>query len=299
MSIGFFIAHKYYPDYLNYTVPSITSHIGANQLIVLGDETNKTLERFNCKHYLLDHYTYDIKEMKTKIKNCFVNTYPESLEYETFCYLRWVYIRNYMVAHGIDQCVYFDSDVVLLDDILPFLEKINMNENTYFNLSKNKMIHMPCLTIISLKVLNIFIEFMKYVFSSVKEKHLEWMFCSQNISRQTLNLDMPLGAISDMTVFGDFLANHDTTWFNPFFKYPVNGIYNVDIELLGPQLGYYINSNINNLLNTNISLFYKNPMDCHYYHNEFKILLLHFQGKSKVLIKPVYENYLNGAPCLI
>ena len=151
MTIGFFIVHKYYPEYLNYTVQSIASHIGENQLIVLGDETNTLLSTFNCKHALFDHYIYDIEEMKKKIKNSFVNTYPESLEYETFCYLRWIYIRNYMVAHNIDQCVYFDSDVLLLDDIHPLLEKLNMNENTYFNLSNNHMIHVPCLTIISLK----------------------------------------------------------------------------------------------------------------------------------------------------
>jgi len=292
MTIGFFIVHKYYQDYLNYTIPSITSHIGDNQLIVLGDETNKPLERFHCKHALFDDYIYDIEEMKTNIKECFVNTYPESLEYETFCYLRWIYIRNYMVAHGMDQCVYFDSDVLLLDNILPLLEKINRNENTYFNLSTNEMIHMPCLTIVSLKVLNLFIEFMKHIFSFGKEKHFEWMICSRDITKQVFHLDMPIGAISDMTVFGDFFANHRSTWFPPFFNYPIDGIHNVNIEKVGPLFGYYINSNMNDLISTNQTLFYKNN-DGHYYHNGVRILLLHFQGKSKEKVKKVYENFLN------
>jgi hypothetical protein len=50
---------------------------------------------------------------------------------------------------------------------------------------------------------------------------------------------------------------------------------------------------MNNLIKDGRSLFYKNNKNGHYYHNGSKVLVLHFQGKSKEKVKQIYENFLN------
>jgi hypothetical protein len=285
VKIGGFFFHKGYSDYLKYTLNSCIKNFD-NDFFLIGDESNKQLESLKCVHYNMDDYNTDIEDFKKLFyeKPITVN----SLEYELNCYLRWIYLRNVMIKENIDICVYFDSDIFMVNKFSELnIDLLNMPQNHYY-ITGNGHVVIPHITIIPINVLIKFIEFMFFAFNKPHSHMLNWA--------EKINSEVSLKKhLSDMYFFGDFGANHSDSIYKPF-----NVIDGIDdfkrIELMnyGFSKNLFIDSNINYLIDDKNIIFFKkdNNIYINYHDKILKILLFHFQGNSKQYIKK-FDNKIN------
>ena len=249
MDICYCTIYDSYSNDLHYSIQSIIDNID-NTLVVLGNENKNNFDEHNFIYDSLSNYNESVKEISEKINNAFFGC--DVIKSEHFNILKWIYLRNYMREKKINFCVYVDIQTILTNKLSNLLKFIDFNENTYYNLSTNSMIVESSLTIISLKILNKFIEFVDIVFSNGKEYCLNWAhYCAQEI-KDKHGIFIENNYINTELLFGDFLANHQQTWFMPYTKYENNGIINHDIYTLAIINKLYVDVNVLNVINNYI-----------------------------------------------
>jgi len=301
-----FLVHRGYGHYLRYCAQSIVNNSPA-PLVLLGDSRSARTQKYvNLRHASLDDYAEDIPEFMKYADSCFIN--QGNRAYENFCYARWMYIRNYMRREKIKNMVYFDSDIMLTAPLQMILDTIPDTINGYANLSTNPMIVSPNLTVMPLHVLEDFVEFMWEVFRKGRQHARAWAKYNSKTIMEKHGLDIPDDHLSDMSMFGDFCANHKDVWFEPFNDSTfAQGHVNHDVYSTAAANGLYVDNNVTAVAHS--QLYRPHPgskevrlsiegsphLRGHTREEEFlRVALLHFQGHSKADM-PVVVEYLNSA----
>jgi len=150
--------HSYFDLVVKYTRQSNKD----SNIVILGDETNECVAlKYNCQHEMYEKYLES-----WEYKHISVNT----VEYEKFCFERWIIIKNWLLNHTeVQHVVYSDSDNILLQDI----SLINDEMKTYDVLSFIESVVVPNILIIKRDVMinlgNKIIEFYKKPFKEIQE----------------------------------------------------------------------------------------------------------------------------------
>ncbi len=108
MSLPIIFIHKGNSWYLPYIFLQAKLTNPSSHLYLLGDEDTR---HFNgiLKHSNLSDYS----TASQALLNVYKHKSTLSWEFEYFCISRWFVLYEFLVAKGIDQCLYIDSDVLL------------------------------------------------------------------------------------------------------------------------------------------------------------------------------------------
>lgn len=111
--------HTGYSEYMPHTIKQAKET--NERVILLGDKSNQHLE---VEHYLNgDLIDSDLA--------CFFKHYKHFSTngqlFEVACFARWFVIKNFLLEHNLDSCVYLDTDIMVYSDLSkelqPFVEK--------------------------------------------------------------------------------------------------------------------------------------------------------------------------------
>ncbi len=264
MSLPIIFIHKGNSWYLPYIFLQAKLTNPSSHLYLLGDEDTR---HFNgiLKHSNLSDYS----TASQALLNVYKHKSTLSWEFEYFCISRWFVLYEFLVAKGIDQCLYIDSDVLLFCNATEEAKRLKGCSMTmpYDSAHTNYILNVMDLKLWCEKVIDIY----KY-----KEDFLEHHY-SKHLKK------FSAGGISDMNFFRWFKDEYPDKIKD--ISVPENGMaYDITIDT---TQNYHINNNIKKIVfkeNSPYGILI-----------ETKCLVrfqsLHFQGKSKTLIKSYFQFY--------
>lgn len=111
MSIPVFFVHKSNSPYLKYALKQARKYNPDSKIYLLGDDSN------NCFDFVSHHKLSDYSKSADEFAKIYLHMSATDIEYELFCFLRWLYIKDFVIEHSINSFIYFDSDVLIFSDI--------------------------------------------------------------------------------------------------------------------------------------------------------------------------------------
>jgi hypothetical protein len=103
--------HLFNSNYLPFTLGQAKMKNLSSPIILIGDDSNKVLPFVTHVH--MNAYAKQAVEFQ-KIYKHFS---PNGFIYEQFCFIRWMILRDFMRAHGLQKIIHLDSDVLLYVDV--------------------------------------------------------------------------------------------------------------------------------------------------------------------------------------
>ena len=112
-----FYVHRGNPFYLKYSLAQTRERLPGARIILLGDETNRSLSEFAEHHSLTD-----LMAAANVLTDCYVHLSPNPKEFELFCLQRWFVVAEFVERHSIPgPILYLDSDVLVFEDVFSSL----------------------------------------------------------------------------------------------------------------------------------------------------------------------------------
>ena len=260
------LIHSSNPSYLEEALKSLKLNFENDNLILIGDETNKEIsKKYGFKHYFIDDYTEDFNYYHCSVNN---------KDYEELCIMRWFVLKNFMEKNQILDVMYFDSDVLILDS-----EGVNMcynnNYDVYFyNILSPKCVCVPFIIYLNMKGIQFLTKNLKALYNLKKGEILEIInIIGDKIKDKT--------HISDMYFLGDIFINNNIT--------NKTKIYNKDLKMknFNSNIDSYIFfSNFKNIKENIIFIDGKWYLE----KSKKKIAIIHFQGNAKCKMKDMLDN---------
>jgi hypothetical protein len=103
--------HRSDSEHLRYSLAQAKSSNPGSPVFLLGDASN---DRYDfVEHHHLDKYLGSAGELRKIYKHYSTH----EVEFELICFQRWFILRDFLVSHGMEQCLYLDSDVMLYADV--------------------------------------------------------------------------------------------------------------------------------------------------------------------------------------
>ena len=112
--IPFIFVHKGDSYYLQYTFNQLKQSNPQSEIYLLGDEANKRYSKLGIRHFNMSDYG----ETATAFERVYVHLSANQGFVEKICFQRWMYIRDFIKAQGIQGpfcCM--DSDVLVYENI--------------------------------------------------------------------------------------------------------------------------------------------------------------------------------------
>lgn len=117
-----FFFHSGYQPYLKTVIEQASKN---NDVVLIGDEQNKHLEKLsNVEHFFLKDYYQDID----KFLNVYKHMSTGGKQFEEWCFIRWIAVRNVARAIKCDTIFYSDSDNLIFSNLLNVYKKIGQPE---------------------------------------------------------------------------------------------------------------------------------------------------------------------------
>lgn len=166
MAIPIFFVHKTNSSYLKYALKQARKFNPESPIYLLGDESNN-------KYPFVTHLNIsDYSASADEFKRVYRHLSAAPFDYELFCFLRWFYIRDFIVKNNIESFIYLDSDVLVFSNLTQALEPFK-----HLSIA-NVDVAMPAFTYFgNSKVLIDFCEYMKNQYIIPEYSHrldLEW-----------------------------------------------------------------------------------------------------------------------------
>jgi hypothetical protein len=103
--------HRSNSEHLRYALAQAQASNTNSTIFLIGDRTN---DRYDfVEHHHLDDYFGGAADLGKIYKHFSTH----GIDFELICFQRWFILRDFLVAQGIDQCLYLDSDVMLYTDV--------------------------------------------------------------------------------------------------------------------------------------------------------------------------------------
>jgi len=114
--------HIGYQEYLKTTIEQASKN---NDVILIGDESNKHLGSINnVQHvHLKDHY-----EGVERFLSLYKHMHTGGQKFEEWCYIRWIAVRNVAVSIKCDNLFYGDSDNLIFSNLSEVYDSIGKPE---------------------------------------------------------------------------------------------------------------------------------------------------------------------------
>tara|TARA_B100001769_G_C21949061_1_gene511023 strand:- start:344 stop:736 length:393 start_codon:yes stop_codon:yes gene_type:complete len=125
------IIHKNNADFIHKLIKVNSSYNNIN-IHFLGDYGNKHIDKLNKNikfDYIDKYHSNEIDIFKKNYIHDNVNNY----KYELFCFTRFFYLYNYCNKNNIENFLYLDSDILLLDNISKYIDNVSVDVQVLCN----------------------------------------------------------------------------------------------------------------------------------------------------------------------
>ncbi len=267
------LIHAKNPDYLQYSLRCTRISNPGARICLLGDESNS---RFD----FLEHYSFSpYSERANRFARFFTNYSTNGRDFELFCFQRWFILNEFLAEQGIEKCLYLDSDVMLFADAAAEQKKFAEFD---FALATNIM---ACVLFLNnSRILGEFCGFLEDIYTKKDRYHYDKMVAHYAV-RQRNGLK---GGACDMTAFE--LFNLD------YLAFVGNVVQIIDDSIYDPAMttafpGFETEQQVKRI-------FWRenHPYGRHLKSNRYiRFNSMHFQGRSKSLMKQVYDRVCSNA----
>lgn len=186
------IIHMGFAKYLLYVLRQIKITNPNSEIFLISDKENKKYSKYST---FVDISKIQSLESKS-FKENYIHLGKSSPNYEMFCMLRWIILRDFMREYNIKECLHIDSDILIFSDLN---KALNPFSNYKISLAHNLALTMH------IKDIEILDEFSKYLlFKYTNENELNKL---KDMYYKTDRINNGVaGSISDMDISREFFS---------------------------------------------------------------------------------------------
>ena len=186
------IIHMGFAKYLIYVLRQIKITNPNSEIFLISDKENKKYSKYST---FVDISKIQSLESKS-FKENYIHLGKSSPNYEMFCMLRWIILRDFMREYNIKECLHIDSDILIFSDLN---KALNPFSNYKISLAHNLALTMH------IKDIEILDEFSKYLlFKYTNENELNKL---KDMYYKTDRINNGVaGSISDMDISREFFS---------------------------------------------------------------------------------------------
>lgn len=186
------IIHIGFAKYLIYVLRQIKITNPNSEIFLISDKENKKYSKYST---FVDISKIQSLESKS-FKENYIHLGKSSPNYEMFCMLRWIILRDFMREYNIKECLHIDSDILIFSDLN---KALNPFSNYKISLAHNLALTMH------IKDIEILDEFSKYLlFKYTNENELNKL---KDMYYKTDRVNNGVaGSISDMDISREFFS---------------------------------------------------------------------------------------------
>lgn len=249
--------HKENPAYfpLPYSLAQAKKSNPKSHIFLIGDSTN---QYDFIEHYNLLNYFQEAREFLRVYHHLSVNQF----DYELLCFQRWFVLKEFMITHKLERCLYLDSDVMLYTNATAEAQTF-----AEFDFTLYKGVSGHCNFISSLKALEKFCNFLFEFYTN------PLLFQSVALPIQTALENGELCGLSDMSAFTEY-AKRGLGKIGDLSLIQNNSVYDGNIRIAD---GFEMNQDTKNIHWIEDKAYCKLLKS----HQEIRFHALHFQGHSK------------------
>ena len=187
------IIHMGFAKYLLYVLRQIKITNPNSEIFLISDKENKKYSKYST---FVDISKIQSLESKS-FKENYIHLGKSSPNYEMFCMLRWIILRDFMREYNIRECLHIDSDILIFSDLN---KALNPFSNYKISLAHNLALTMH------IKNIEILDEFSKYLlFKYTNENELNKL---KDMYYKTDRINNGVaGSISDMDISREFFSS--------------------------------------------------------------------------------------------
>lgn len=187
------IIHMGFAKYLLYVLRQIKITNPNSKIFLISDKENKKYSKYST---FVDISKIQSLESKS-FKENYIHLGKSSPNYEMFCMLRWIILRDFMREYNIKECLHIDSDILIFSDLN---KALNPFSNYKISLAHNLALTMH------IKDIEILDEFSKYLlFKYTNENELNKL---KDMYYKTDRVNNGVaGSISDMDISREFFSS--------------------------------------------------------------------------------------------
>ena len=186
------IIHMGFAKYLIYILRQIKITNPNSEIFLISDKENKKYSKYST---FVDISKIQSLESKS-FKENYIHLGKSTPNYEMFCMLRWIILRDFMREYNIKECLHIDSDILIFSDLN---KALNPFSNYKISLAHNLALTMH------IKDIEILDEFSKYLlFKYTNENELNKL---KDMYYKTDRINNGVaGSISDMDISREFFS---------------------------------------------------------------------------------------------
>ena len=187
------IIHMGFAKYLLYVLRQIKITNPNSEIFLISDKENKKYSKYST---FVDISKIQSLESKS-FKENYIHLGKSAHNYEMFCMLRWIILRDFMREYNIKECLHIDSDILIFSDLN---KALNPFSNYKISLAHNLALTMH------IKDIKILDEFSKYLlFKYTNENELNKL---KDMYYKTDRINNGVaGSISDMDISREFFSS--------------------------------------------------------------------------------------------
>lgn len=123
-SVPIVFIHQQNSEHLKYSLAQAKASNPRSTVFLLGDDSNS-------QHPCAEHHQFkDYFAGAAAFERVYKHYSTHSSQFELLCFQRWFILRDFLIAHDIDKCVYLDSDVLLYGNVTEDMSKFRMFDFT-------------------------------------------------------------------------------------------------------------------------------------------------------------------------
>lgn len=186
------IIHMGFAKYLLYVLRQIKITNPNSEIFLISDKENKKYSKYST---FVDISKIQSLESKS-FKENYIHLGKSATNYEMFCMLRWIILRDFIREYNIKECLHIDSDILIFSDLN---KALNPFSNYKISLAHNLALTMH------IKDIEILDEFSKYLlFKYTNENELNKL---KDMYYKTDRINNGVaGSISDMDISREFFS---------------------------------------------------------------------------------------------
>ena len=187
------IIHTGFAKYVVYVLRQIKRTNPNSKIFLISDKEYKNYSKYSTFIDISKISSEDAKTFKEK----YIHLGKSAPNYEMFCMLRWIILRDFMKKYDIKECLHIDSDILIFSDLDNALKPFS---NFKISLAHNLALTMH---IKDIEILNEFSKYLLFKYTNENELNkLKDMYYKTD--RATNGV---AGSISDMDISREFFSN--------------------------------------------------------------------------------------------
>ena len=186
------IIHMGFAKYLLYVLRQIKITNPNSEIFLISDKENKKYSKYST---FVDISKIQSLESKS-FKENYIHLGKSSPNYEMFCMLRWIILRDFMREYNIKECLHIDSDILIFSDLN---KALNPFSNYKISLAHNLALTMH---IKDIEILNEFSKYLLFKYTNENElnKLKDMYYKTDRVNNGVA------GSISDMDISREFFS---------------------------------------------------------------------------------------------